>query len=78
MTSSVALARQLESSETDPLTGAPTLAAGLTDLEHQLARCQSTGRVGFAELAPDETVTELIARAEGELAASRRGTEDLP
>jgi sulfite oxidase len=158
-----ALARQLASSETDPLTGARTLAAGLTDLEHELARCHSTGgalvvanvdvvaletldagepraagdellkgvvalmkqhlrpfdliirlgddeflcamanmslratrehfsavaaelaappwagaiRIGFAELAPGESVTELIARAAAQLAASRRGTEDL-
>lgn len=159
-----ALALQLEINETDPLTGARALAAGLTDLEHELARCQSSGgslvvacidvvapetldssevrgagddllkgvvalmklqlrpfdiiirlgddeflcamsnmsllaardhfsavaaafaappwtgaiRIGFAELAPGETATELVARATRELAAGRRGIDDLP
>jgi diguanylate cyclase (GGDEF)-like protein len=37
-----ALARQLAIAETDPLTGARARAAGLTDLDHELARCRRT------------------------------------
>jgi diguanylate cyclase (GGDEF)-like protein len=38
-----ALKRQLASIGTDPLTGARTRAAGLTDLDHELERCGKTG-----------------------------------
>jgi diguanylate cyclase (GGDEF)-like protein len=38
-----ALARQVASAETDPLTGARTRAAGLSDLERELARCRRVG-----------------------------------
>jgi diguanylate cyclase (GGDEF)-like protein len=37
------LKRQLASIGTDPLTGARTHAAGLTDLDHELERCGKTG-----------------------------------
>jgi diguanylate cyclase (GGDEF)-like protein len=37
-----ALARALALSETDPLTGARTRAAGLVDLDHELDRCRRT------------------------------------
>ena len=38
-----ALARILAITETDPLTGARTRAAGLRDLEHEVERCRRTG-----------------------------------
>ena len=38
-----ALARALAITETDPLTGARTRAAGLRDLEHEVERCRRTG-----------------------------------
>ena len=38
-----ALARQVAIAETDPLTGARSRAAGLTDLDHELDRCRRTG-----------------------------------
>jgi diguanylate cyclase (GGDEF)-like protein len=159
-----ALSRQVAVAETDPVTGARALAAGLTELDHELDRCRETGgllvvayvdvvapaalgdktghsasdelltravglvsehlrsfdliiriggdqflcampsmtlvdarerfsqvaaalaasadagaiRIGFAQLTPDETVTvtELIARADSELSASRNGKPD--
>jgi diguanylate cyclase (GGDEF)-like protein len=37
-----ALARELAITETDPLTGARSRAAGLTDLDHELDRCRRT------------------------------------
>ncbi len=38
-----AFAGQLANTEIDPLTGARTQAAGLTDLDHELDRCRETG-----------------------------------
>jgi diguanylate cyclase (GGDEF)-like protein len=38
-----ALAREVATAETDPLTGARTRAAGLSDLERELARCRRVG-----------------------------------
>jgi len=41
-----ALAHQVAIAETDPLTGARTRAAGLTDLDHEIDRCRrTTGRL---------------------------------
>jgi diguanylate cyclase (GGDEF)-like protein len=42
LTDRKALARQLTITETDPLTGARARAAGLTDLDHELDRCERT------------------------------------
>jgi diguanylate cyclase (GGDEF)-like protein len=38
-----AFARELAITETDPLTGARTRAAGLTELDHELDRCRRAG-----------------------------------
>jgi diguanylate cyclase (GGDEF)-like protein len=162
LTDRAALAGQLAIVETDALTGARALVAGLTDLDHELDRCRETSgqltvayvdvvaldnlsdthgagasdallkrvvvviseqlrsfdliirlgndeflcamsnmaltdirqrfsqvaatlahapyagaiRIGFAELTPDDSAAELIARADRELSDSRHGTHD--
>lgn len=66
-----ALADQLAIVETDALTGARALAAGLTDLDHELDRCRETGgqlAVAYVEVVALETLSdERNAGASNEL-----------
>lgn len=64
-----ALARQLAVGTTDPLTGARARTAGLTDLDHEVDRCRSTG--GLLVIASIDVVgLEALSESES------RGTGD--
>jgi GGDEF domain-containing protein len=59
-----ALADQLATVETDTVTGARSLAAGLTDLDHELDRCRATGSqltVAYVEVVAIETLSDAHA-----------------
>jgi diguanylate cyclase (GGDEF)-like protein len=59
-----ALAGQLAIVETDVLTGARALAAGLTDLDHELDRCRATAgslAVAYVHVVALETLTDTGA-----------------
>lgn len=66
-----ALAVQLAIVETDALTGARALAAGLTDLDHELDRCRATGgqlTVVYVDVVALETLSDTQGPcASGEL-----------
>jgi diguanylate cyclase (GGDEF)-like protein len=59
-----AFAAQLANTEVDPLTGARTPAAGLTDLDHELDRCRETsGRLAIAYV--DVVALETLSDTNG-------------
>jgi GGDEF domain-containing protein len=69
-----ALAGQLATVETDALTGARALAAGLTDLDHEVDRCRATG--GELGVAYVEVVAVEALGDSGD-AAGNRVTDDM-
>jgi len=70
------LARQLAIVERDPLTGARTLAAGLTDLDHEIDRCRETGgrlTVARVEVVALETLSDTAGPSAGDELLERVG-----
>lgn len=63
------LASELAISETDPLTGARTRAAGLTDLDHELDRCRRTGSslvVAYVDVVGLKTLNDTKGHSAGD------------
>ncbi|MGH2840822.1 MAG: GGDEF domain-containing protein [Solirubrobacteraceae bacterium] len=64
-----ALAREVALAETDPLTGARSRAAGLTDLERELDRCRRTGGwlvVAYVDIVGLKAVNDSEGHAAGD------------
>lgn len=69
-----ALAEQLAIAETDQLTGARARAAGLEELEHELARARRTNSrlvVGYVDVVGLKAVNDGAGHAEGDLLLRR-------
>ncbi|HEV7806892.1 MAG TPA: GGDEF domain-containing protein [Solirubrobacteraceae bacterium] len=69
LTDREALARQLAIAETDALTGARTRAAGLVELEHELARCRRNGGtlvVSYVDVVGLKTLNDSRGHAAGD------------
>jgi diguanylate cyclase (GGDEF)-like protein len=62
-------ATELEIAETDPLTGARTRAAGLTDLEHEVDRCRRTDAalmIAYVDVVGLEDLNDNVGRDAGD------------
>ena len=63
------LARELAITEADPLTGARTRAAGLTELDHELDRCRRSGGllvVAYVDVVGLKTLNDSEGHAAGD------------